>query len=76
MTVNIQFSEHTMKASSGSAPAFLGDTGGDRAVTSWASGPPKRQQDCTMGSVYPACMAWTHQEAVVTQAWGWELKPF
>ena len=24
MTVNIQFSQHTMKASSGSAPAFLG----------------------------------------------------
>ena len=24
MTINIQFSQHTMKASSGSAPAFLG----------------------------------------------------
>lgn len=29
-----------------------------------------------MGSGYTACKAWTHQEAVVTQAWGQELKPF
>ena len=27
-----------------------------------------------MGSGYTACMVWSHQEAVVTQAWGWELK--